>query len=77
MTRTIDISHTDTPASELVIMARNGDEVILAEEGKPLARVIPIPEWNGVRIAGAHPGAMVPTDDFDASLPDSFWLGED
>ncbi len=77
MTRTIDISKTDTPASELVTMARNGDDVILAKEGKPLARVLPIREWSGVRIAGLNRGAMVAADDFDAPLPDSFWMGAD
>ena len=77
MTKTIDISKSDTPASELISMTRDGNDIILAEDGRPLARVIPIPEWNGIRIPGAHPGAMVPAEDFDAPLPDSFWLGED
>jgi hypothetical protein len=29
------------------------------------------------RIPGLHPGAFVIRDDFDDSLPDSFWLGEE
>lgn len=29
------------------------------------------------RQAGLHPGAFIISDDFDAPLPDSFWLGED
>jgi hypothetical protein len=27
------------------------------------------------RIAGLHPGAMTMADDFDAPLPDEFWVG--
>jgi hypothetical protein len=29
------------------------------------------------RKPGLHPGAFVISDDFDAPLPDSFWLGEE
>jgi hypothetical protein len=29
------------------------------------------------RQPGLHPGAFVISDDFDAPLPDSFWLGEE
>ena len=32
---------------------------------------------SGGRIFDMHPGAMVMSDDFDAPLPDSFWLGEE
>lgn len=30
-----------------------------------------------VPVLNLHPGAMTPSDDFDAELPDSFWLGEE
>ncbi|MDJ0707407.1 MAG: DUF2281 domain-containing protein [Leptolyngbyaceae cyanobacterium MO_188.B28] len=29
------------------------------------------------RKSGLYPGAFVISDDFDAPLPDSFWLGEE
>ncbi|MEO0647012.1 MAG: DUF2281 domain-containing protein [Cyanobacteria bacterium J06650_10] len=29
------------------------------------------------RTPGLHPGAFVISEDFDAPLPDSFWLGEE
>ncbi|MEO1404418.1 MAG: hypothetical protein AAFV72_24640 [Cyanobacteria bacterium J06635_1] len=31
----------------------------------------------GERQPALHPGAFVISDDFDVSLPDSFWLGEE
>lgn len=37
--------------------------------GKPLAQ--------GPRIAGLHEGAWEVAPDFDAPLPDEFWLGKD
>jgi 5-methylthioadenosine/S-adenosylhomocysteine deaminase len=30
----------------------------------------------GPRVADLHPGAIAISDDFDAPLPDAFWLGE-
>ena len=35
----------------------------------------PLP--TGERVAGMHPGAWVLAPDFDAPLPDEFWLGTD
>ena len=35
------------------------------------------PAQPGERIAGLHPGAIVMAPDFDAPLPDEFWLGKD
>ena len=29
------------------------------------------------RVLGLHPGAIKTTKDFDAPLPESFWLGEE
>ena len=35
------------------------------------------PAGTGERIANLHPGAFQPTADFDAPLPDEFWLGKE
>jgi hypothetical protein len=35
----------------------------------------PLPRERRGRQAGLHTGAAVMSDDFDASLPDEFWLG--
>ena len=35
------------------------------------------PAVAGERIANLHPGAFQPTADFDAPLPDEFWLGKE
>ena len=35
------------------------------------------PAQPGERIAGLHAGAIVMAPDFDAPLPDEFWLGKD
>jgi hypothetical protein len=35
------------------------------------------PSISKPRVAGLHPGAIVMAADFDAPLPDEFWLGRD
>ncbi len=43
------------------------------KKAKPLSSVTPSTE----RQPCLHPGAFVISDDFNAPLPDSFWLGEE
>ena len=40
----------------------------------PRARLVPLGSAPQ-RTAGLHPGALQPAPDFDASLPDDFWVG--
>jgi hypothetical protein len=48
----------------------DGEEVHVRIEPKPVDAGKP-------RRLGLHPGTATMADDFDAPLPDSFWLGED
>jgi antitoxin (DNA-binding transcriptional repressor) of toxin-antitoxin stability system len=74
-TRTIDILGTQPPLSELLELARAGDEVVIVEGDRPLARLVPVAQGVNERIAGLHRGAIWTSDDFDAPLPDEFWTG--
>ena len=44
---------------------------------RTLAGIGPPPQQTKSRIAGLHEGQTWMADDFDAALPDSFWLGEE
>lgn len=70
-TPTVDIHEAQRRLGELVARASKGEEVVLTDGGKPVARLAPI------RVAGLHEGAMEMHDDFDASLPASFWVGDE
>jgi hypothetical protein len=48
-------------------------EFLQFKSTKPPASTTQQPE----RQPGLHPGAFVISEDFDAPLPDSFWLGEE
>lgn len=73
--KTVDIHDTETSLSELVSLALEGNEVIIAEDEKPLARLIPISEPKHTRIAGLNRGEIWTSEDFDDPLPESFWTG--
>jgi antitoxin (DNA-binding transcriptional repressor) of toxin-antitoxin stability system len=71
--KTIDIHDTQTPLSELVSLALEGNEVIIADDNKPVARLVPISESNQRRIPGLNRGEIWTSEDFDEPLPESFW----
>lgn len=77
MTTTLDINQAQI--SQLLELAQSGQEIILAQNDKPLLRVTivedaPAPKQ---RIGGLHRGMVEMSEDFDEPLPDSFWLGEE
>ncbi len=78
MTKIVSINEAQAQLQGLLALARNGDEVIIEENGEPSARLIPIQKTERKeRILGLREGQVWTSDDFDEELPDSFWLGEE
>lgn len=78
MTTTVDILDAQTRLSSLLKLARAGNEIIIAEKSRPVARLVsldPVPDSGKARVAGLHQGAASVSADFDGPLPDEFWLG--
>jgi prevent-host-death family protein len=67
----VEVQEAKQRLTELVARAAKGDVVVLTEEGRAVARILPM------RVAGLHENAMEMRDDFDAPLPDAFWSGEE
>jgi antitoxin (DNA-binding transcriptional repressor) of toxin-antitoxin stability system len=63
--KTIDIHDTQTSLSDLVSLALEGNEVIIAENDKPVARLIPISESKPLCIPGLNRGEIWTSEDFD------------
>jgi prevent-host-death family protein len=68
---TVNIHEAKTHLSRLLIRAGNGEEVIIARAGKPVARLVPIQERPAQRIPGSAKNRIVISSDFDFPLPDS------
>jgi antitoxin (DNA-binding transcriptional repressor) of toxin-antitoxin stability system len=75
MTKTVDVEEAKTRLPELLSLALEGNEVIISEGDKPVARLVPIPSTGRKRVMGLHRGVAWMSEDFDEPLPDEFWLG--
>jgi prevent-host-death family protein len=58
-----------TNLSQLVDRAAAGEEIIIAKNGVPLARLVPLEARSGRRTPGGWEQGVRITDDFDAPLP--------
>ncbi len=64
-----------TNLSQLVDRAAAGEEIIIAKNGVPRARLVPLPEQVLPRRPGGWEGRIFIADDFDAPLPDEVLAG--
>jgi prevent-host-death family protein len=74
----VNLHEAKTTLSQLVEQVENGEEVILARAGKPVARVVAI-RSTGRRTLGQWRRRVRMSDDFDAPLPEAelaAWFGE-
>ena len=76
--QTINFDKIEKQLSDLLAIVQHGDEIVIAQNGKPLARLEPLtPPPRNKRIAGLNRGMIWTSEDFDAPLPDEFWLGKE
>ena len=76
MTQTVSIDEAQDKLPDLLAQALAGNEVIITEHGKPVARLIAVPVAppRKKRVPGLNRGAIWTSEDFDAPLPDEFSL---
>ena len=75
MTKTVDVEEAKERLPELVSLALEGNEVIISEGDRPVARLVPFSEKGTRRVADLNKGEIWVSDDFDEPLPDEFWAG--
>jgi prevent-host-death family protein len=68
--RQINIHEAKTQLSRLVEDVANGEEIIIAKAGKPMARLVALEPPATPRQFGMLRGKIQVADDFDAPLPD-------
>ncbi len=73
---TVDLEDAQRRLADLIALVQAGNEVVVAQGDVPVARIVAVAAHEPAsRIAGLHRGAMQMSDDFNAALPDDFWLG--
>jgi prevent-host-death family protein len=65
----VNIYEAKTQLSRLLREVAAGTDVVIAKDGKPLARLVPIASYAGRRELGFASDRVKIADDFDAPLP--------
>ena len=68
--RTVNIHHAKTHLSRLVEEVSEGEEIVIAKAGRPVARLVPLEEPAQKRRLGPLKGRFKVPAEFDAPLPD-------
>ncbi len=76
-TQTINLDKVEKQLAELLAIVEDKGEIVIAQNGKPLARLEPVTPKKKKRIAGLNRGMIWTSEDFDEPLPDEFWLGKE
>lgn len=68
---TLNMHEAKTHFSKLIARVESGEEVVIARDGTPVARIIAYREPVEKRTSGRDRGSFVVPEDFDAPLPDA------
>jgi prevent-host-death family protein len=66
----VNVYEAKTQLSRLLRRVRAGEEIIIADAGRPVARLVPLASAAGPRRLGGDEQAVWIADDFDAPLSD-------
>lgn len=67
----VNIHEAKTHLSKLLVRVKEGEEIIIAKAGKPVARLVPVVERPARRIPGSAKDRVTIAPDFDAPLPEA------
>jgi prevent-host-death family protein len=70
MKKHVNTHEAKTQLSRLLKRVALGEEITIANRGRAVARLVPIPTKESGRKLGMFRGKFVVPDDFDAPLPD-------
>jgi prevent-host-death family protein len=73
----VNIYEAKTHLSRLLREVALGEDVVIAKDGRPLARLVPVTSESAPRELGFAAGRVVIGDDFDAPLPPELQAGFD
>ncbi len=66
----VNIHEARTHFSKLIERVMQGEEITIAKEGRPVARLVPVKPTKQTRQPGSARSRVVVAPDFDASLPE-------
>ena len=66
---TYNVHQAKTHLSRLLERVAEGEDVVIAKAGVPVARLVPIARTDEKRVLGTEKGRLIVAEDFDAPLP--------
>ncbi|HTJ23174.1 MAG TPA: type II toxin-antitoxin system Phd/YefM family antitoxin [Gemmatimonadaceae bacterium] len=66
---TYNVHQAKTQLSKLLERVAEGEDIVIAKAGVPVARLVPIARPDEARVLGTEKGRLIVADDFDAPLP--------
>ncbi|MFW6105340.1 MAG: type II toxin-antitoxin system Phd/YefM family antitoxin [Chloroflexota bacterium] len=70
MPRQVNIHEAKTQLSQLLAKLNDGEEIVIAKAGKPIARLVPVIRQPTQRHPGSAKGKVTIATDFNAPLPE-------
>jgi len=65
MTETVNMHQAKSSLSRLVERAVSGEDIVIARNGEPLVRLVPVPKTSKQRVPGRLKGKVWMAPDFD------------
>lgn len=75
--QTVNLNKVEKQLADLLAMVKQRGEIVIAQNGEPIARLASVEPKKKKRIAGLNHGSVWTSEDFDEPLPDEFWLGKE
>ena len=67
----VNVYEAKTHLSRLLRRVQNGEEIVIAAAGRPIARLVPVSPEAGPRVLGGDEDLVWAAPDFNAPLPDA------
>jgi prevent-host-death family protein len=65
----VNVHEAKTHLSRFLARVARGEEIVIARDGHPVARLVPFRAARGARLVGRGKGDFEMADDFDDPLP--------
>lgn len=69
---TVNIHEAKTHFSKLLRRVQAGEEIVIANAGRPVAKLVPLGTAQTKRVPGGMKGRIWISDDFDDPMPEEF-----
>ena len=73
-TKIVTVQEAEGHLLELIALVEQGEEVVITHDDQLKVKLVPLVEPPPKRVFGQHRDQVWMSPDFDAPLPDDFWL---